>query len=130
MENSVVTTHGIKIEKLSIGWIQLLTAAFLLGGSAYTLANVYTEVVTVKANQEAFTTKYAPIIIENQLKSKEYAGGISALNTTLTRLNDNLTTITALRTKEDEERRSVTQRLQELDNKISNLQVEITKLQK
>lgn len=46
MSMNISMTNGIEIDKLKLGWLQLLIAAFVLGGTATTIT------VTVSTQQE------------------------------------------------------------------------------
>lgn len=130
MENSVMTTHGIVIEKLTIGWLQLLIGAFVVGGFTYTTANTYSEVVELKVKQHTALTKYVPIIekLDSQSSGTELA--LNTLNSTMGELNKNLSVVLALRTNEKEEKTKLESKVDELTKEVTNLRLEVSRLKK
>ena len=130
MENSVMTTHGIVIEKLTIGWLQLLMGAFVAGGFVYTSAATYAKVVEVEAVQKATITKYVPIIekLDSQATGTELV--LNTLNSTMGELNKNLSVVLALRTNEKEEKTKLESKVDELNKEVTNLRLEVSRLKK
>lgn len=123
-----MSTKGIVIEKLTVGWLQLLVAAFTVGGFTYASMNTYDLVVTVKAKQEAALDKYVPIIEKLDINYAHIDSTTSKLNDTLDRLNSSITTILALRTKEESSNEELKLKVDKLTDKVTELQIQVNKL--
>lgn len=126
MEQSIVSMKGIVIEKLTIGWLQLLMAAFTLGGFAYASSTTYTKVVEVEAKQkaqEAVVAKYVPIIDKIDVEGRTQGDSINKLTDTITLLNNNISVIIALRQKEEDDKVKIEKRLDKMADEITELKV-------
>lgn len=125
-----MTTHGIVIEKLTIGWLQLLVGAFVAGGFVYTSGTTYAKVVEVEAMQKATIAKYVPLVekLDSQSSGTELA--LNSLNSTMTELNKNLSVVLALRTNEKEEKTKLEGKVDELNKEVTNLRLEVSRLKK
>lgn len=137
MEHTRMSTQGIVIEKLTIGWLQLLAGAFVLGGFTYTSASTYAKAVEVEAKQEAYYAKYVPIIEKLNSEAEPTRTALTNLNATMSKFNENMAVILALRDKEEKEgaeRIKEKDRLQkqvlELGEKVTELQIEVTRLKR
>lgn len=121
MENSIMTSRGIVIEKFTVGWLQLLTAVFAIGGFVVTSGYTYDKAVKVEAVQQAALHKYVPIIERLDSNYTSLASILPDLQTSITQLNNTLLTIQAYREKENGEK-------SKLENKVDNLEKEVIHL--
>lgn len=123
MEQSIVSMKGIVIEKLTIGWLQLLVGAFAIGGFAYASSATYTKVVAVEAKQEAIVTKYVPMIEKADMARASQGNSLNKLSDTITLLNNNISVIIALRQKEEDDKVKIEKRLDRMADEITELKV-------
>lgn len=113
-----MSMKGVTIEKLSFSWLQLLSAAFLIGGF------VYTSAATFRASQEfdEFKDTYTPIINKVVEDSGRQEKLYTKLDNTLTTLNENIITLTAVRAVEAEEVDEMKDDIKSLQNRTSALE--------
>lgn len=123
-----VKTEGITIEKLSIGWLQILMAVFALGGFTYTTTHMYTTLVDVKSKQDKLYADYVPVIDRLDRESALTNNAVITLTTSIQDFNANLKTILALRDKEEEDKKLLSSQVRELNNDVVDLKAKVQTL--
>lgn len=121
-------TEGITIERLSIGWLQILVGVFALGGFAYTTTQMYTTVSEVKTKQDELYKTYVPMITKVHNEASTTNKAIIDLTTTIQQFNTNLTTILALRKKEEADQAKLVKKVDKLTNEVTDIKIRISSL--
>lgn len=120
-----MTTQGITIEKFTLSWLQLLAAAFAVGGFVYTSASTYARVVEVEARQKATISKYVPIVERLDREEATKTINLDKLNESIIQLNSILSAMQAVRAYEQEDRAKLEKRIEALSQDINSLKVQI-----
>lgn len=120
-----MSTNGIQIEQLKIGWMQLLVGAFIVGSLYSSIIYSYGELVEVKTKQEANIEKYIPIIERLDTGYVTQSAQSAQLNQTLNLLNTNLTRVLALREREDQDRVKTEKAIEDLKKELSDLRLTV-----
>lgn len=128
MEISTVTRQGIEVEKLTIGWLQLLGGAFVLGSFAYSVTTLGSDMIKVKAEQDALKSEYTKTVTVLTTEARNSKELYIKLNNTLDKLDTTLTTVTASREIEREERKKLTTKVENMDKDIQDLRLEVSKI--
>lgn len=130
MEESKMSAKGIIIEKLTIGWLQIIIAAFTFGGAVYTIGSIYDLSIKTRAVQEAALEKYVPIIVRLDRESNTTTESMNKLTATLDRFNDNMTVILTLRKRDDQDKKKLEEKVTSLNREVTELKIEIKSLKK
>lgn len=130
MEESKMSAKGIIIEKLTVGWLQIIIAAFTFGGAVYTIGSIYDLSVKTRAVQEAALEKYVPIIVRLDRESSTTTESMNKLTATLDRFNDNMTVILTLRKRDDQDKKKLEEKVTSLNREVTELKIEIKSLKK
>lgn len=125
MEYIRMTTQGITIENFTLSWLQLLAAAFAVGGFVYTSASTYARVVEVEARQKATISKYVPIVERLDREEATKTINLDKLNESIIQLNSILSAMQAVRAYEQEDRAKLEKRIEALSQDINSLKVQI-----
>jgi septal ring factor EnvC (AmiA/AmiB activator) len=125
MEYIRMTTQGITIEKFTLSWLQLLAAAFAVGGFVYTSASTYARVVEIEARQKATISKYVPIVERLDREEASKSINLDKLNESIIQLNSILSAMQAVRAYEQEDRAKLEKRIEALSQDINSLKVQI-----
>ena len=120
-----MTTQGITIEKFTLSWLQLLAAAFAVGGFVYTSASTYARVVEIEARQKATISKYVPIVERLDREEATKTINLDKLNESIIQLNSILSAMQAVRAYEQEDREKLEKRIEALSQDINSLKVQI-----
>jgi len=120
-----MTTQGITIEKFTLSWLQLLAAAFAVGGFVYTSASTYARVVEIEARQKATISKYVPIVERLDREEASKSINLDKLNESIIQLNSILSAMQAVRAYEQEDRAKLEKRIEALSQDINSLKVQI-----
>lgn len=120
-----MTTQGITIEKFTLSWLQLLAAAFAVGGFVYTSASTYARVVEIEARQKATISKYVPIVERLDREEASKSINLDKLNESIIQLNSILSAMQAVRAYEQEDREKLEKRIEALSQDINSLKVQI-----
>ena len=120
-----MTTQGITIEKFTLSWLQLLAAAFAVGGFVYTSASTYARVVEIEARQKATISKYVPIVERLDREEASKSINLDKLNESIIQLNSILSAMQAVRAYEQEDREKLEKRIEALSQDINSLKVKI-----
>ena len=120
-----MTTQGITIEKFTLSWLQLLAAAFAVGGFVYTSASTYARVVEIEARQKATISKYVPIVERLDMEEATKTINLDKLNESIIQLNSILSAMQAVRAYEQEDRVKLEKRIEVLSQDINSLKVQI-----
>lgn len=123
-----VKTEGITIEKLSIGWLQILMTVFALGGFTYTTTHMYTTLVDVKGKQDKLYSDYVPVIDRLDRESALTNNAVITLTTSIQDFNTNLKTILALRDKEEDDKKLLSSQVRALNNDVVDLKAKVQTL--
>ena len=121
-------TEGITIEKLSIGWLQILIGVFALGGFTYTTTAMYSSLVDVKQKQDKIYSTYVPIVDRLNRESVLTNKAIVDLTSSIQDFNANLRTVLALRDREEKDREQVSGQVQKLNNDVIDLKAKVDSL--
>jgi hypothetical protein len=118
-------TEGITIEKLSIGWLQILIAVFALGGFTYTTTHMYTTLISVKKGQDKLFAEYVPVIDRLDRESALTNNAVIALTTSIQEFNINLKTVLVLRDKEEDDKKLLSSQVRKLNDDVVDLKAKV-----
>lgn len=123
-----VKTEGITVEKLSIGWLQILIGVFALGGFSYTMTSAYTTLADIKEKQDTIYTVYVPIVDRLDRESALTNKAVIELTTSIQDFNSNLRTVLVLRDREEKDRDLISGQVQRLNDDVIDLKSKVHSL--